>query len=115
MKMPPSRSGNMLHLLLQGPSQKRKPLIKPDFVRLDALVARYYPTVYNFASRLVDEPWEAALLTHAAFLSVRKQVWRPRDETALIRILLKAVAEQVLQQLEASSAAPKRRPRWELA
>jgi DNA-directed RNA polymerase specialized sigma24 family protein len=105
----------MLHPLLQGPSQKRKPLIKPDFVRLDALVARYYPAVYNFASRLVDEPREAALLTHAAFLSVRKQAWRPRDETALIRILLKAVAGQVLQQLEASSAAQKRRPRWELA
>ena len=115
MKIPPSRSGNMLHLLLQGLSQKRKPLIKPNFVRLDALVARYYPTVYNFASRLVDEPWEAALLTHAAFLSVRKQAWRPRDETALIRILLKTVAGQVLQQLEASSAAQKRRPRWELA
>ena len=81
----------MLHPLLQGPSQKRKPLIKPDFVRLDALVARYYPVVYNFASRLVDEPREAALLTHAAFLSVRKQAWRPHDETALIRILLKAV------------------------
>jgi hypothetical protein len=31
------------------------------------------------------------LLTHAAILSVRKQAWRPRDETALIRILLKAV------------------------
>jgi hypothetical protein len=55
------------------------------------LVACYYPAVYNFASRLVDEPREAALLTHAAFLSVRKQAWRPRDETALMRILLKAV------------------------
>jgi DNA-directed RNA polymerase specialized sigma24 family protein len=91
MKIPPSRSGNMLHPLLQGPSQKRKPLIKPDFARFDAFVARYYPAVYDFASRLVGEPREAALLTHAAILSVRKQAWRPRDETALIRILLKAV------------------------
>ena len=91
MKIPPNRSGNTLHALLQGSNQKRKPLIKPDFARLDALVARYYPAVYSFAFRLVGEPREAALLTQAAFLSVRKQAWRPRDETALIRILLKAV------------------------
>ena len=87
----------MLHGLLQGPSQKRKPLIKPNFARFDALVARYYPAVYKFASRLVDEPWEAAVLTHLAFLSVRKQTWRPRDETALIRILLKAVVRAGLK------------------
>jgi DNA-directed RNA polymerase specialized sigma24 family protein len=97
MKIPPSQSGNMLHPLLQGPRQKRKPPIKPDFARLDALVARCYPAVYNFASRLVDEPWEAAVLTHLAFLSVRKQAWRPRDETALIRILLKAVVRAGLK------------------
>jgi DNA-directed RNA polymerase specialized sigma24 family protein len=97
MKIPQSQSGNMLQALLQGPSQKRKPLIKPDLARFDALIARYYPAVYKFASRLVDEPWEAALLTHVAFLSVRKQAWRPRDETALIRILLKAVVRVCLK------------------
>jgi DNA-directed RNA polymerase specialized sigma24 family protein len=71
-----------------------KPDTWPDEIKtrtFDTLVARYYPAVYNFASRLVDEPREGALLTQAAFLSVRKQAWRPRDETALIRILLKAV------------------------
>jgi DNA-directed RNA polymerase specialized sigma24 family protein len=93
----PNRRGNMLPPILQGPSQKSKPLIKLDLARLDALVARCYPAVYNFASRLVDEPWEAAVLTHLAFLSVRKQAWRPRDETALIRILLKAVVRAGLK------------------
>ena len=97
MKGPPTPSGSMPHPLLQGASQKSKPLIKPDFARLDALVARYYPAVYNFASRLVDEPWEAAVLTHLAFVSVRKQAWRPRDETALLRILLKAVVRAGLK------------------
>jgi DNA-directed RNA polymerase specialized sigma24 family protein len=91
MKIPPSRSGSILRAQSQGPNQKRKPPTKTKHTRFDALVARYYPAVYDFASRLVGEPREAALLTHAAFLSVRKQAWRPRDETALIRILLKAV------------------------
>ena len=81
----------MLPPLLQGPSQKSKPLIKLDLARLDALVARYYPAVYNFASRLTDDPREAFSLTHRAFTSVRKQLWIPRDEIALVRILLKAV------------------------
>ena len=35
--------------------------------RFDSLVARYYPAVYNFASRLTDDPREAVVLTHDAF------------------------------------------------
>ena len=90
MKIPPAEAAICGTSFCEDES-KRKPLIKPDFVRLDALGARYYPAVYNFASRLVDEPWEAALLTQLAFVSIRKQAWQPRDETALIRILFKAV------------------------
>jgi hypothetical protein len=91
MKGSPTPSGTTLRAQSQGPNQKRKPPTKTKYTRFDTLVGRYYPAVYNFASRLVDEPRKAALLAHAAFLSVRKQAWRPRDETALIRILLKAV------------------------
>jgi hypothetical protein len=87
----PSRSGNMLHALLQGPNQKRKPSIKSDCARFDAFVGRYYPAVYRFASRLSDDPGEAVLLTNAALNSIRKQPWCPRDEITLVRMLLKAV------------------------
>src|SRR5262249_31052029 len=97
MKMSPSPSGKMLHPPASKTESKKK---TPDQTGLPpsySLVTRYYPAVYNFASRLVDEPWEAAVLTHLAFLSVRKQTWRPRDETALIRILLKAVVRAGLK------------------
>jgi len=47
--------------------------------RFDSLVARYYPTVYNFASRLTDDPREAVVLTHEAFESTRKQLRNRRD------------------------------------
>jgi hypothetical protein len=96
MKIPPSRSGNTLHALLQGSNQKIKPLIKPDFARLDALVARYYPAVYSFAFRLTDDPREAVFLTHRAFNSIRKQLWLCRDEIALKRILQKAVVRVLM-------------------
>jgi len=97
MKMSPSPSGNILHPLAARTESKKRTTdptgLRPSY----ALVTRYYPAVYNFASRLVDEPWEAAVLTHLAFLSVRKQTWRPRDETALIRTLLKAVVRAGLK------------------
>jgi len=41
MKILPNRSGNLLHALLQGPYQKRKPSIKGDCDRLDAFIGRY--------------------------------------------------------------------------
>jgi len=91
MKIPPNRSGNMLHALLQGPNQKTKSSIKSDCARFDAFVSRYYPTVYSFASRLSDDPGEAVLLTNAALNSIRKQPWCPRDEITIVRMLLKAV------------------------
>ncbi len=91
MRESPSRSGTMLHGFPHKQREKINPPIRTNPARFDSLVARYYPAVYNFASRLTDDPLEAVLLTRAAFLSVRKQVGRPRDEIALARILLKAV------------------------
>jgi hypothetical protein len=36
---------------------------KAQSSRFDSLVARYYPAVYSFASRLTDDPREAVVLT----------------------------------------------------
>jgi DNA-directed RNA polymerase specialized sigma24 family protein len=91
MKRSPSRSGKVLHGLLQEPNQKRKPPIKTKHARFDTLVARYYPTVYGFASRLTDDPREAVLLTHDAFARIRKDLSSRRDEVAVVTILLNAV------------------------
>jgi hypothetical protein len=91
MKGLPSRSSHFLRRLPQEPNEKRNPSIKTNLGRFDSLVARHYPAVYNFTSRLTDDPREAVLLTYRAFNSVRKQLWLPRDEIALVRILLKAV------------------------
>jgi DNA-directed RNA polymerase specialized sigma24 family protein len=72
-------------------TEEGKLSIKRDPARFDTLVARYYPAVYSFASRLTDDPRKAVLLTHNAFKTISKQVSRPRDEITLARILLKAV------------------------
>jgi DNA-directed RNA polymerase specialized sigma24 family protein len=89
MKAPPGRNGNVLRGGLPQLKQKRKPPMKR--VRFDTLVARYYPAVYSFASRLTDDPREAVLLTHDAFNSSRKQLRSRHDELALVTILLNAV------------------------
>lgn len=91
MKGPPSQSGHVLHCLPQEPNEKRNPSIRTNHGRFDSLVARHYPAVYNFASRLTDDPRKAVLLTYRAFNSIRKQLWLPRDEIVVVRILLKAV------------------------
>jgi len=59
--------------------------------RFDCLVARYYPAVYSFASRLTDDPREAIALTRDAFKSNRDQLRNRRDETVLASILISAV------------------------
>ena len=59
--------------------------------RFDTLVARYYPAVYSFASRLTDDPREAILLTYEAFNTTRKQLRNRRDEVKLVRTLLDGV------------------------
>jgi hypothetical protein len=60
-------------------------------VRFDTLVARYYPAVYSFASRLTDDPRAAVLLTHEAFTTTRKQLQNSRNEVQLVTTLLDAV------------------------
>jgi DNA-directed RNA polymerase specialized sigma24 family protein len=72
-------------------NQKRKPPMKAKSSRFDSLVARYYPAVYSFASRLTDDPREAVVLTRDAFKSTRKQLRNRRDEVALASILIAAV------------------------
>ena len=91
MKALRNRSGNRLRGQLQESNQKRKPSMKAKCARFDTLVARYYPSVYSFASRLTDDPREAVLLTHDAFNSTRKQLQSPRDEVSVVRILLDTV------------------------
>ena len=59
--------------------------------RFDSLVARYYPAVYSFASRLTDDPREAIMLTREAFNSTREQLENRRDEAVLAYILISAV------------------------
>jgi hypothetical protein len=90
MKGPRSRS------FLQGPRRKTKPAIKTKHTHFDTLVARFYPAVYSFASRLTDDPREAVLLTHDAFDSTRKQLGNRRDEIARVTILLNAVIRAAL-------------------
>ena len=59
--------------------------------RFETLVLRYYSGVYSFASRLTDDPVEAVVLTHLAFISTRKQLLRRRNEVEIATILLTAV------------------------
>jgi hypothetical protein len=65
-------------------NQKRKPPMKAKSSRFDSLVARYYPAVYSFASRLTDDPREAVMLTRDAFKSTRKQLRNRRDGRACV-------------------------------
>ena len=72
-------------------TQKRKPPMKAKSSHFDSLVARYYPAVYSFASRLTDDPREAIALTRNAFRSAQKQLCSLRDQTAVATILVSAV------------------------
>jgi hypothetical protein len=74
-----------------GTNQKRKPSIKAKSSRFDILVARYYPAVYSFASRLTDDPREAIALTRNAFRSAQKELYTLRDQTAVATTLILAV------------------------
>jgi DNA-directed RNA polymerase specialized sigma24 family protein len=66
---------------------KNKLPMKAKISRFDNLVARYYPAVYSFASRLTDDPREAIALTRSAFKNTQNQIRNRRDETALATIL----------------------------
>jgi hypothetical protein len=59
--------------------------------RFETLVRRYYSGVYRFASRLTDDPVEAVVLTHGAFISTRRQLGSRRNEVGIVTILLTAV------------------------
>src|SRR5438876_6735344 len=72
-------------------NQKRRLPMKTKSSRFDSLVARYYPAVYSFASRLTDDPREAVVLTRDAFNSTRKQLRNCSDERVLASILISAV------------------------
>jgi len=59
--------------------------------RFDSLVARYYPAVYSFASKLTDDPREAVTLTREAFNGARKQLQSILGQTVIATILIAAV------------------------
>jgi DNA-directed RNA polymerase specialized sigma24 family protein len=59
--------------------------------RFETLVRRYYSGVYSFASRLTDDPVEAVVLTHVAFISTRRHLQTRRNEVEIVTILLTAV------------------------
>ena len=73
------------------PKRKRKPSANARASRFDTLVARYYPAVYSFATRLTDNPREAVALTRDAFKSTENQLQTRRDEDALAKILMSAL------------------------
>jgi DNA-directed RNA polymerase specialized sigma24 family protein len=93
MKPPHSRGSSVLSYVLQQPSRKAK---STTCRRFDTLVARYYPAVYNFASRITNDPVEAVFLTHEAFDSTRNQLHSRRGEVALVTTLLNAVIRAAL-------------------
>jgi hypothetical protein len=59
--------------------------------RFETFVRRYYSGVYTFASRLTDDPVEAVVLTHGAFISARRQLRNRGDDVEIVTILLAAV------------------------
>jgi hypothetical protein len=56
--------------------------------RFETSVGRYYSGVYTFASRLTDDPVEAVVLTHGAFISTRRQLRSRRNEIEIVTMLL---------------------------
>jgi hypothetical protein len=71
--------------------QRPKPPKANKRGRFETLVLRNYSGVYNFASRLTDDPVEAVGLTHGAFISTRRQLRSRRNEVEIVTILLTAV------------------------
>jgi hypothetical protein len=90
--------------------QKSKPPMKAKSSRFDSLVARYYPAVYSFASRLTDDPREAVALTREAFNKTRKQLRNRLDEAALASILISAVIRAGLNHLSRASRNARLKP-----
>ena len=57
----------------------------------DRVVARFYPAVYSFASRLTDDPRDAISLTRRAFANARRQLQTLRDQNSIATVLLTSV------------------------
>ena len=66
----------------------------------DALIARNYPAVYSFASRLTDDPREAIVLTRDAFNTGPQTTADLGDQTAVATVLLSAVTRAGLTAAE---------------
>jgi DNA-directed RNA polymerase specialized sigma24 family protein len=67
--------------------------MKTKSSRFDRLVARYYPAVFRFATRLTDDPREAIALTRDAFNSAHKQSENLRHQIAIATVLISAVIQ----------------------
>jgi DNA-directed RNA polymerase specialized sigma24 family protein len=89
----PRRARRSTACLATTPKTKNRP--KPPKAnkhgRFETLVRRYYSGVYSFASRLTDDPVEAVVLTHVAFISTRRHLQTRRNEVEIVTILLTTV------------------------
>src|SRR5262245_25489308 len=74
----------------------------------EALVRRYYPGVYSFASRLTDDPRQALLLADHAFNATLKQMANCCDENVFASMLLANVIRASKQLSQAEVDAIKR-------
>ena len=92
LKTPPRRRGILPVRQSREADEKRKPPIKTRAL-FDALVACYYRGVYSLALQITDDPLEAALLTHQAFNTIRKQLRNRRDEATIVKMLVAAVIQ----------------------
>jgi hypothetical protein len=93
VKTPPSRRGTLPRRQVPQADKKRKSPIKTKPPCFDALVTRYYYSIYRFVLRITDDPLEAVLLTHHAFNSTRKHLRSPRDEAVIVLMLVTAVIQ----------------------
>lgn len=93
MKRPPSRRGALPRRQVRKSDKKRKSPSKTKPRSFDALVARYYSSIYTLVLQITDDPLEALLLTQDAFNRTRKQLRSRRDETMIVGMLVAAVSE----------------------
>ena len=93
MKRAPSRRGALPRRRVREADQKRKSTSKTKPPCFDALVARYYYSIYRFVLRITDDPLGAVLLTHDAFNRTRKQLQRRWGEAIIVRMLEAAVIQ----------------------
>ena len=78
--------------------------MKTQSTHFDRIVARYYPAIYSFASRLTDDAREAIALTRDAFNSVRRRSKNLRNQTAIATIIVSAVIRAGFRPAAANSS-----------